>query len=218
MSNDDDRPDDGAGGDGFEPRPDLGPDVDALLADPALWQRPSDELAERVVAAVRSEAQIDLPAAAGTAGARTRPWVRPALLGAAAVVVFFVGGVTLLSAVGGTGGGEQVAAALEPSGLVSGVDGEVVLRTADSGVRIELDAPSLPRRDGGGFYEAWVLTDDGRLVPCGTFHDGERVTLWAGVDLRRVVRFTITMEHEEMPDSAEQRTSGDVVLAAELGD
>jgi hypothetical protein len=46
---------------------------------------------------------------------------------------------------------------------------------------IELDATGLPRLDRGRFYQAWLRNADGVLVPIGTFNEGQKVTLWAGV-------------------------------------
>ena len=51
----------------------------------------------------------------------------------------------------------------------------------DSGWRIELDAPGLPRLDDGEFYQAWLRNDDDVLVAVGTFNEGNDVVLWAGV-------------------------------------
>ena len=59
--------------------------------------------------------------------------------------------------------------------------GEATLTKTSSGWRIELDATGLPRRDGGRFYEAWLQDAAGVLVPIGTFNEGRKVTLWAGV-------------------------------------
>jgi len=190
----------------------LGAEIEALLGDPTLWEEPSDDLGERVVAAVRSESAVGAPAVERWAPT----WIRPALLGAAAVVVFLFGGIVLFSAISGSEGADEFSAELIPTGLVDDVDGSIELTSFDSGLRIELDAPSLPRREGDQFYEAWLRTEDGLLIPVGTFHDGERVTLWAGVDRDRVVAFSITRERAVPADSVDQRTSGDVVLKADL--
>ncbi len=190
----------------------LGPEVETLLADAATWEQPPADLGERIVAGVRSEAVAGAPAAVR----RSPHWIRPAVLGAAAVVAFLFVGVVALSAVGGSTGADQFSADLVPTGLIDGVDGSIEMASFDSGLRIELDAPSLPRREGGQFYEAWLRTEDGLLVPVGTFHGGDAVTLWAGVERHRVTAFSVTLEEAVGPDSVDQRTSGRVVLKVDI--
>lgn len=194
-------------------QPTLDEDVRALLADDRLWGVPGADLADRVVAVVRSEAHDVSPEP--TAGVMPR-WARPALLGAAAVVALMFGGIALFSAVDGTSTDEVVAAVLSPTGLVPGVDGRAEFTDVESGVSIELDAPSLPSLDGGWFYEAWVVVDDGRVVPVGTFRGGDGVGLWAGVELAQIRAFSITREEAETAESPEQRSSGEVVLKATM--
>ena len=71
-----------------------------------------------------------------------------------------------------------------------------------------MTATGLPRRDGGLFYQAWLRDAVGNLVPIGTFHDGNHVTLWAGVALEDFPTLTIT---EEQADN-DQASSGRRVL------
>lgn len=211
MTGHDEHPD--LGPDGFDaPEPLVGDRVAALLADADVWEQPPDGLGDRIVAAVRSETVV-VPL---TPRSARGGWVRPAVLGAAAVVVLLFVGIVALSAVDGPGGSDRFAGELVPTGLIDGVDGSITMTSFDSGLRIELDAPNLPRRDGGQFYEAWVRTADGMTVPCGTFHGGEDVVLWAGVDRRDVTAFSVTMEQVEDADSAEHRSSGRVVLKSDI--
>ena len=193
----------------------LDPNVRALLADARLWEEPSDELADRVVAVVRSESgSTAVPEPSGHVLPR---WMRPALLGAAAVVALLVGAVVVFSALDAGPGGAQVAAALTPTGLVPDVEGEAEFTESDAGVAIALDA-LLPHLDGERYYEAWVLTADERLIAVGTFRSGDGVRLWAGVDLGDIRGFSISRERAEFADSPEQRGSGEVVLKATLVD
>lgn len=214
MAGDDqhDPRDDAPTGEGGSGAPDLPRDVAGMLAEPDVWVDPPAGLADRVVAAVRSEAAV-----APLPGPRRAPtWLRPAVLGAAAVVVFLLVGVVALSALGGSAGSDRFTADLVPTGLVDEVGGSIEMRSFDSGLRIDLDAASLPRRDGGQFYEGWLRTVDGLLVPVGTFRGGESVVLWAGVDRRAIVSFAITLEEAEPPDSADHGSSGRVVLRADI--
>jgi hypothetical protein len=179
----------------------------ALLADPALWAEPSPDLEHRVVAAIAAEPR----------SARVQRRLRPrrrilagAMVAAAAVVV----AVALVSvAITDDRSDEGVEIALQPTELVPGATGTAVVTAEVSGLRIELDARGLPRRDGGAFYQAWLRNEAGDLVPIGTFHEGEDVVLWAGVSLDEYPTLTIT---EEVADG-DQASSGRRVLAGSVG-
>jgi hypothetical protein len=147
------------------------------------------------------------------AAARRRTWIRPALLGAAAAITFLFGGIVVLSALGGVDvGSDTFSAELTSTGLLPDVGGDIEVTSFDSGLRIDLEAPGLPRRDDGKFYEGWVRTADGDLFPVGTFHDGSKVTLWAGVELDRIELFTITLEEAASGNDPGQDSSGEIVL------
>ncbi len=208
----------GAGASGLEVVIDA--ELAAMLADATVWAEPPAGLGDRVVAAVRSEAALGESEATGSTvsspdGDR-RAWLRPALIGAAAAILFLFGGLVVLSALSGVEETETFSAELVSTGLIPDVGGDVDVTSFDSGLRIDLFAPGLPRRDDGAFYEGWVRTVDGNLFPVGTFHDGENVTLWAGVELDRIELFTITLETAAGPDDAAQGSSGEVVLKAAI--
>jgi anti-sigma-K factor RskA len=99
-------------------------------------------------------------------------------------------------------------AALMPTRVVPDATGEAMLTRQPSGWRVELDAAGLPRLTDGAFYEAWLRTDAGVLVPIGTFNDARRVTLWAGVPPTRFTTLTVTRERAD----GEQGSSGEKVL------
>ena len=209
----------------------VGAEIDALLADPGLWESPSADLGDRIVAsitdAVHDEAEVALesPEAASvdTAGhdaeviplGRRRTW-STMLFGAAAAFAIVLGGVVVFSALSDSPPQEAFSADLVPTGLVPDVSGEVSVTEMQSGLEIELDAPTLPRRAGGLFYEGWLLLADDRLVPIGTFHEGANVTLWAGIELDEVVRMTITLEEAVPGMSPDQASSGEVVLKVDF--
>ncbi len=138
------------------------------------------------------------------------------LLGAAAAFVVLLGGVVVFSALSDSPPQEAFSADLVPTGLVPDVEGSVAVTEMQSGLEIELDAPSLPRRAGGQFYEGWLRTIDDRLVPIGTFHEGDNVTLWAGIELDEVASMTITLEEAVAGDSPAQASSGQVVLKVDF--
>jgi hypothetical protein len=191
----------------------------ALLADPSLWVEPEADLEDRVVAAIAAEPRraepsitaADQPAAEvrSIADAPSRRRRGPvarfgpmiAAVAAAAIVVVAV-------AVLRDESDEGVMLALQSTELAPGASGTAEVFAESSGLRIELNATGLPRRDGGLFYQAWLRDANGNLVPIGTFHDGEHVTLWAGVALDDFPTLTIT---EEQSDN-EQGSSGRRVL------
>ncbi len=104
--------------------------------------------------------------------------------------------------------GESFNAALAPTDLVPSARGEATLTKTSSGWRIELDATGLPRLAGDRFYEAWLRDPAGTLVPVGTFNEGRKVTLWAGVSPKSFTTLTVTREQAD----GDQSSSGEKVL------
>ena len=104
---------------------------------------------------------------------------------------------------------ESVQIALAAPGRAPGAEGTADVTAEQSGLRIELDATGLPRRDNGEFYQAWLRNDDDHAIPIGTFHDGNDVVLWAGVSLEDYPELTITQERTDN----DQESSGDTVLS-----
>ena len=194
----------------------------ALLADPSLWVEPDLDLEDRIVAAIGAEAQSAPAAAAAptTSPTATPPGVTAIadapsrrrrhisrvgpMIAAVAAAAIVVVAVAVLSRESEDG----VMLALQPTQLAPDVRGTAEVFAEDSGLRIELNVIGLPRREGGLFYQAWLRDAAGNLVPIGTFHDGDHVTLWAGVSLEDFPTLTIT---EEQNDN-EQGSSGRRVL------
>jgi Anti-sigma-K factor rskA len=186
----------------------------ALLADPAAWAEPDPALEDRVVAAVaeaagqsRSQPVVEsegtTPADTVVPLRRRRLFtpLRIAVAGAAAAVIV----AALVFALAG-GNASTTEVALTGTELRPGAEGSVRITPDSSGLRIELDATGLPRRDGGRYYQAWLKNDAGDLVPIGTFHDPNDVVLWAGVPLRDYPTLTVTEEETNSdPASSGQR-------------
>jgi hypothetical protein len=126
-----------------------------------------------------------------------------AAVAAAAIAVAVVG-------FGSHGAGFQ--AALGPTALEPGARGEATLTKTSSGWRIHLNATGLPRRDGDRFYEAWLRSSTGVLVPIGTFNEGANVTLWAGVSPTDYKVLTITRERAD----GNEASSGQKVLVGSV--
>jgi anti-sigma-K factor RskA len=167
---------------------------------------------QRAVALARSAADgVKAPPAsrarieAQRAARRMRVFRRPALVGAAATAVLVVAvGVAVFRS--GTSG-ERFHAALAPTDRVPGATGAATLSKTSSGCRVELNATGLPRLAGGRFYEAW-LRNSGVLVPIGTFNEGRKVTLWAGVSPKSYTTLTVRREQAD----GDQTSSGEKVL------
>lgn len=140
---------------------------------------------------------------------------RPVVIGAAAAAAT-VAAVAIGLAVFNSGTpGEHFQAALAATDLAPGASGQATLTKTSSGWRIELDAAGLPRLADGRFYEAWLRNPAGVLVPVGTFSEGRKVKLWAGVSPRDFTTLTVTRERAD----GDQASSGEKVLVGtvELG-
>jgi hypothetical protein len=176
--------------------------VRGVLGDAAMWAEPPLDLQERVVAAIAEEA----------GAARRLRRIRYSLIAVAAAVVLLAG-VTIGLQVTRD---EQVqyAASLTGTRLASDAAANVTLIKTDSGWKIELHATGLSRRTGGEFYEAWLRSDAGLLVPVGTFNEGTDVTLWSGVGPSTFPTLTVTMEVAD----GNQASSGHVVLIGQVNE
>jgi anti-sigma-K factor RskA len=130
------------------------------------------------------------------------------LIGAAAAAAVVVAVAVGLGVFGSSTSGERFHASLAATGLAPGVSGEATLTKTSSGWRIELDATGLPRLESGRFYEAWLRNPAGVLVPLGTFNEGRKVTLWAGVSPKTFTTLTVTREEAD----GDQASSGRKVL------
>jgi hypothetical protein len=170
--------------------------VHGVLADPAVWAEPPLDLQERVVAAIAEEAGVG----------RRRRRIRYALVAVAAAVVLAAGVTVGLQATRDEP--VQFAAPLTGTRLAPHAAANATLTKTDSGWKIELHATGLPRRTDGEFYEAWLKSDAGLLVPIGTFNEGTDVTLWSGVGPSAFPTLTVTTEVAD----GNQASSGRVVL------
>jgi hypothetical protein len=215
MSSDDDRVAELAGDDGVSLDPAELEELEelrALLADPAVWAEPDASLEDRVVSAITTEAsqRPGRPVASRPRSrSRTRGWSL-AVVGVAAAAIIAV--AVTVSLRGSGSSAEQFSMALKPTELIPAATGDATLTKTDSGWRIELDATGLPRLDGGRFYQAWLRNAAGVLVPIGSFNEGEKVTLWAGVSPKDFPTLTVTQEQAD----GDQASSGQRVLVGQI--
>jgi anti-sigma-K factor RskA len=167
---------------------------------------------ERAVTLARSAAeQVEAPASLRAEIERRRHARRSnpprfALAGAVAVAALAV--VLVVAVVRSGSSAQRFHAALAPTGLVPGATGKATLTKTTSGWRINLHATGLPRLDSGRFYQAWLRNSAGTLVPIGTFNEGRKVTLWAGVPPQQFTTLTVTRERAD----GDQGSSGQKVL------
>src|SRR6266516_1620859 len=184
----------------------------ALEAQVAASLELTDRLAEQeraVVFARSAAAEVRAPAALRArieAQRRVRRMPvsrRVSLVGASATAVLLV--AIGLAVFRSNSSGERFQAALAPTLLSPGANGEATLTKTSSGWRIELDATGLPRLEGSRFYEAWLRNAAGMLVPIGTFNEARNVTLWAGVSPKVFATLTVTRERSD----GDQASSGE---------
>ena len=165
------------------------------LADRLAEQQRAVALAQSAAAEVEAPAVLRARIDTRRRARRVAMPLRRLLVGAAATAVLAVAiGLVVLRS--GTSG-ERFHAALASTDLVPGARGEATLTKTSSGWRIELDAKGLPRLDGGRFYEAWLRNPAGVLVPVGTFNEGRKVILWAGVSPNDFTTLTVTRERAD---------------------
>ena len=143
---------------------------------------------------------------------RVPGWRRPVLIGAAAAATVVVAVAVGLGVFGSSTSGKRFHASLAATDLAPGASGNATLTKTSSGWRIELDATGLPRLDKGRFYEAWLKNPAGVLVPVGTFNEGRKVTLWAGVSPETFTSLSVTREDAD----GNQASSGRKVLVAKI--
>ena len=187
-------------------------ELEAQIDDsPILADRLAEQ--ERAIALLRgAEAEVEAPAGlrARLEAQRTARTVRtPRRLALGGVAVAVVAAAAVAVVIAGSGShGAHFQAALEPTALVPAARGDATLTRTTSGWRIQLEATGLPRLEGDRYYEAWLRSSNGGLVPIGTFNEGRNVTLWAGVSPVSYTVLTVTRERAD----GNQASSGEKVL------
>lgn len=188
--------------------------VTRALADPRPWVDPNDDTMERVRSRLGLEgppvgadvesgqASDDDPADSGGRPSFVARSLRPVLLGlGGAVVVLFVA-IVALSAASGSPDPVAFSAELIPTGAIVDVEGgELTVTERASGLQLDLEAPTLPRRAGDQFYEAVLVLRDGTELGIGSFNEGFDVSLFAGVALDRVEEFVVVARSLESEDA-----------------
>jgi hypothetical protein len=162
-------------------------DLRRLLGDESVWAEPDPDLEDRIVSAISAEAG---PAAAPARATRRRRRLVVTVASLAAAIAVAAG---IAVSVGGNGAApERFYAALASTDLAPGAAGAATLTRLDAGWQIKLHVTGLVRLDNGRFYEAWLKSPAGTLVPIGTFNQGPDVMLWAGVSPQDYPALTVT--------------------------
>jgi Anti-sigma-K factor rskA len=188
----------------------LDTEIAALLGDPSLWQEPSDQLEDRVVAGIVEERRVVVPIGRGR-----RQW--PGRLAAAAIGAAAAAAVVFVAVPRDDQQSADSRIDVVGTDLAPGITGRADITALTSGIRIEFSVVGLPRRDGDDFYEGWLKNCAGTaLVPIGTFHELDDATGWAGVSMDDYPVLTVTREHVAAPKDAAQGSSGEVVVSGAL--
>jgi Anti-sigma-K factor rskA, C-terminal len=188
----------------LEERVAASPELADLLAEQQRAVALTQSAAAQVEAPAGLRARIDAERRARRAPKGSRPLGCAAASAPATPAAIVIG----FAVFGSSTSGQRFEAALAPTGLAPAARGEATLTKTSSGWRIEVDATGLPRLNGGRFYEAWLRNTAGVLVPIGTFNEGRKVTLWAGVTPLRFTTLTVTREEAD----GNQGSSGQKVL------
>jgi hypothetical protein len=172
-----------------------------LLGSSATWAAASADLEDRVVRAIAEEAAVRPTTPRERrephpSGVRRRwRWSRPAYALGGLATAAAVAALAVILADGSTSPRpRQLAMVVSGTPLTPGANGSATLTKTTSGWRIQLTATGLPRLAGGRYYEAWLKSAGGVLVPVGTFNDARNVTLWAGVPPPEYPTLTVTRQ------------------------
>ena len=181
-------------------------------ASPTLADRLAEQ--ERAVALLHGAGdEVEAPAGLrarvdARRSARTVRTPRRFALGGIAVAAVAAAAIAVAVVTGSGSHGTRFQAALGPTPLAPDANGTATLTRTTSGWRIHLDATGLQRLSGDRFYEAWLRSKSGVLVPIGTFNEPRNVTLWAGVSPASYRVLTVTRERAD----GNEASSGQKVL------
>jgi hypothetical protein len=185
-----------------------------LLREPSTWAEPNASLEDGVVQAVMSAPPAAEALLASTnrerrdATTRRRRIVVSALSTAAAIAII-LGAVV----VAGRATSADFEAQLSATAVVPGARASADVTRKGAGFRFVLDAHGLPALPPGEYFQAWLKSSTGTLIPIGTFSSSDgRVTLWSGVSPKQFPTMSVTIEATDN----DQATSGRRVLVGEV--
>jgi anti-sigma-K factor RskA len=183
-----------------------------VLGDSSTWAEPSPGLEDALVRAVADAdaTTTKRPIRVALRQAKSRRWPRVLVSVAAAAVIATVVATVLVTRGGAS---PDFEAQLAATGSAPGAHANADITHNDAGFEIELYPEGLPPLRGGEFYQAWLKSSAGALVPVGTFSSSDgRVTLWSGVSPKDFPTLTVTIEASDNDQSSSGRRvlTGDV--------
>ena len=168
----------------------------ATLASSSLWEEPSPDVAERIMATVRDEekrgeADKHIPSESRRSAKSRPPKWRTGLIArlALASLVVLAGALYANQTLGADWEMTLVSASQHPeaSAVVQGW-------STSRGTRMVVDIVGLDDAPSGSYYEIWMTAVDGRHISAGTFNGSGRVTAFAAVRRSDYPRIWITLE------------------------
>ncbi len=157
----------------------------------AMWEAPSDELEEAIVASLRRTR--------GPIAPTNRAWTATAV---AALLVVVAGAFVLIQS---RQPDWDIALPASPG---IGATASVAGWNTPAGTRMEFSINGLEPAGENEYYEIWLTADDGRHVSAGTFTGPGRIESFAGVSRRDFPRIWVTLE----PNDGDEGIGGPTVL------
>ena len=168
----------------------------ATLASSSLWEEPSPDVVERIMATVRDEdkrAEADKPIQSEPrrpGKARSGRWPTGLIAPVALAALVVLGGAFYVNRTLGADWEMTLVSASEHPEASAVVKGWSTSR----GTRMVVDVVGLDDAPSGSYYEIWMTAVDGRHISAGTFNGSGRVTAFAGVRRADYPRIWITLE------------------------
>lgn len=169
-----------------------------ILVTDGIWEEPSDQLVERLMATIRSPGTVPVHHAA-----RRRRW-----LAATAATLVATSALFWLDSGRPDWQIRLTPTDLEPAATAS-VDGWVEA----GGTRLRLLVDNLPAAPRGHYYEIWLTAPDGTHVSAGSFAGSGSIEASVGVRRADYPRIWITLEIEDGDGSPSLATYFDTPAA-----
>lgn len=151
------------------------------------------------------QTEADTPAVADLRAARDRPRRRSTFFAAAAAMIVVASAAVVVVVGGGGDDAETFTMSAEATELARNATGTITLTKTPSGWEYAFNVTGFARLDSERFYQAWVKSDDGILVPIGTFNEGTDVVLWSGVPPTEFPTLTVTEESADGDQTSSER-------------
>ena len=166
----------------------------ATLASSSLWEEPSPDVAERIMATVRDEdkrGQADK--LIQSESRRPGKWRTGLIVQLALASLVVLAGAFYANRTLGADWEVSLVSASEHPEASAVVQGWSTSR----GTRMVVDIVGLDDAPSGSYYEIWMTAVDGRHISAGTFNGSGRVTAFVAVRRADYPRIWITLETED---------------------